>query len=160
MAAADALGVPAGISPRVARGEDLAGALRIADLVLAQAVRDGRPAHRDLRDPRERLLLWAAVEDPLALADLRDRHVAPLRAADAQHGTRLHATARTLVHHDGAVLATARALGCHRHTVGVRVRRIHRLTGLDLRRRADRATFSLAVRAARLLAAAISPLIQ
>lgn len=71
----------------------------------------------------------------------------PLREEHGEHGE-LTRTLRVFLAHHGAHRASARELGIHRQTLGARVQRVERLTGLNLDHPDDRATAWMGLRAA------------
>jgi purine catabolism regulator len=88
-----------------------------------------------------------------ALSALQQRLIAPLEAYDKLHRTALVETLRMYIDNCLSPSQTAEALIIHRSTLRKRLRRIERLTGVELGRMDDIVELHLALRAAELLRA-------
>ncbi|HET6864376.1 MAG TPA: helix-turn-helix domain-containing protein [Solirubrobacteraceae bacterium] len=100
-----------------------------------------------------RLLIGVLLRDPGELEQLRASTIAPLLAYDAGHETELLVTLRTFLARDGSTTETAEAMKLHRHTVGYRLSRIHKISGLSPYESDGRERLSLGLKAAQILAA-------
>lgn len=104
--------------------------LRESSFVLA-AVGPGDPRVHRLEDVHLRGLL-ALLGDDERLRDFADRELAPLREADAAHGTDLLRTARTLVECWGSKAGAATRLNLSRPALYDRIAKLDRVLGGSL----------------------------
>ncbi|MGH9201686.1 MAG: PucR family transcriptional regulator, partial [Vicinamibacterales bacterium] len=87
------------------------------------------------------------LNDPATAADLYRATIEPLERQDDANGTHLVATLDALLSERGNVLAAAKRLFVHRHTLTARIERIESLTHRDLRSRRDLLLLELGLRA-------------
>lgn len=93
------------------------------------------------------VLGFLAVDaDPARLRAMVDRWIGSLISYDAIHGSELVRTLCEFLRNNGAVESTARALFVHSSTLKYRLRRIHELSGRDLRNPDERFNLELACR--------------
>jgi hypothetical protein len=139
--------VAVGVSDRVVRGADLAGAVEEARLAMRLAAR--RPGRLEVAGHAElasHLVLLAHVPDELRRG-YRDRLLGPLRDYDAQHRSRLEETLDRFLSCSASWNRCAQELHIHVNTLRYRVGKINELTGRDLARLDDQVDFYLALRA-------------
>ncbi|HVL90841.1 MAG TPA: helix-turn-helix domain-containing protein [Actinomycetota bacterium] len=86
-------------------------------------------------------------EDVSAAMDLYRSTIEPLAKQDAEQGTQLVHTLAALLEERGNVLAAAKRLFVHRHTLSARIDRIEELTRRSLRSRDDLLLLELGLRA-------------
>ncbi len=100
-----------------------------------------------------RLLIGVLLRDPVELELLRASTISPLLDYDAEHETELLSTLETFLAHHGSTTETAAVMGLHRHTVGYRLSRVHKVSGLSPYESGGRERLSLGLKAAQILAA-------
>jgi sugar diacid utilization regulator len=83
--------------------------------------------------------------DPQRMGALAERWIGPLRDYDRRRSTDLVTTLRTYLDHDLNTTATAEALFIHPNTVGLRVKRIESLLGVNLTSVGDLTTLRTAL---------------
>nr|WP_239029147.1 helix-turn-helix domain-containing protein [Pseudonocardia acidicola] len=131
------------IAPAAHGLDEVPRAVRIASDILA-ALPEDRDSPGLLEDA---WLSVAATQAPLVTQALADRIQCALE--NVQDADVLIETARTFCEGDGTVSRTASELYCHRNTVLNRLERLRSLTGIDVRRPRDAASFLFAMSAGR-----------
>lgn len=138
--------VAVGVSGRVIRAADLAGAVSEARQAMRLAMR--RPGPANVADHRELAsypVLLAHVPDDL-LRGYRDRLLGPLRHYDTRHHSQLEITLDRFLACSASWSACASDLHIHVNTLRYRIGRINSLTGRDLSRLDHQVDFYLALR--------------
>jgi sugar diacid utilization regulator len=106
----------------------------------------------DVGDGTYRLLFRVLASHPEEVLSFYEDTVAPLARYDEQYGSELVATLQAWFGHDCSTVATAAAVGVHRHTIAYRLERMKELCGLDPLRSEDRERLGLGLKAGRVSA--------
>jgi hypothetical protein len=145
---------PTGTSSRYSGADELARAVREAQLVL-EALADGSAAARELEGDGGsgvyRLLFRVLASRPEEVSSFYEDTIAPLVRHDEHYRGDLLATLEAYLANDCNMNSTARAIYAHRHTVAYRLDRVKELTGLDPAASEDRERLGLGLKALRIV---------
>jgi sugar diacid utilization regulator len=145
---------PTGTSSRYGEADELARAVREAELVL-EALADGSTAARELEGDGGsgvyRLLFRVLASRPEEVSSFYEDTIAPLVRHDEHYRGDLLQTLESYLANDCNMNSTARAIYAHRHTVAYRLERVKELTGLDPAASEDRERLSLGLKALRIV---------
>ena len=145
---------PTGTSSRYAGAEEIARAVREAELVL-EALAGGSEAAQQLEGDGGsgvyRLLFRVLASRPEEVASFYEDTIAPLVRHDEHYRGDLLATLEAYLANDCNMNSTARAIYAHRHTVAYRLERVKELTGLDPAASEDRERLGLGLKALRIV---------
>lgn len=136
----------AAIATGVAELGDVAAARAEVDRVLdgtAATLPDGRVT--TLAESRTAVLLGEILDLVAARPELWDPRLDALTDYDHRHGGELRASAAAYLAEHGDVRRAAEGLRVHPNTLRYRLRRVERITGLDLRNASDRLLLELQV---------------
>jgi hypothetical protein len=137
---------PAVLGPSVDVASAAISAARARDVL--RLIESGRVHAEGLVFAEDHLGALIAHGDETVLAALARRRLAPLAGETAASRTRLGATLRSWLDHQGEVAQVAGELGVHPQTVRYRLTRLRELFGEALERPDDRFELALALRAA------------
>jgi sugar diacid utilization regulator len=150
---------PIGTAPFEPDPARLQRALRVAELGLALAEREGlEPA--DQLSGSWRLLLGVAARNAGELQALVDSTVGPALALERHASSDLLDTLRAYLDRGANTKSTAAAVHAHRHTVAARLARIRELTGHDPYTPRGQAQLGLGLQALAVHAVAVAPQVR